>query len=314
MEPKNFSIINLTQKELRDVEQYCKLNNIEDIPLFLHTCWRQGYETEKFGLLGNSGGIREKQVEIEVIREKRVEIPVEVIKEVEKIIEVPVEKEIIKEVIKEVPVEKVVEKIVEITKEIPVEKIVIKEVIKEIPIEKVVEKEVFITDDKQVNELLLKIQQLESDKQIFSTKTQELEEEVRKFSTITTENENIFHYKMSKKDEELNELRRNLDELLDKPPVEIIKEVLVQDTRALDELLLERSVLKNKITELENTTKDNSKQKALEETIQKLRSELQLKNKEITDLKTAISEIQASQGRQGIFLDGSNLNRTINRK
>ena len=314
MEPKNFSIINLTQKELRDVEQYCKLNNIEDIPLFLHTCWRQGYETEKFGLLGKTGGVQEKWVEKEVIVEKRVEIPVEVIKEVEKIIEVPIEKEIIKEIIKEVPVEKVVEKIVEITKEIPVEKIVIKEVIKEIPIEKVVEKEVFITDDKEVNELLLKIQQLETDKQIFSTKTQELEEEVRKFSTITTENENIFQYKMSKKDEELNELRRNLDELLDKPPIEIIKEVLVQDTRALDELLLERSVLKNKITELENTTKDNSKQKALEETIQKLRTELQLKNKEITDLKMAISEIQVSQGRQGIFLDGSNLNRTINRK
>ena len=314
MEPKNFSIINLTQKELRDVEQYCKLNSIEDIPLFLHTCWRQGYETEKFGLLGKTGGVQEKWVEKEVIVEKRVEIPVEVIKEVEKIIEVPIEKEIIKEIIKEVPVEKVVEKIVEITKEIPVEKIVIKEVIKEIPIEKVVEKEVFITDDKEVNELLLKIQQLETDKQIFSTKTQELEEEVRKFSTITTENENIFQYKMSKKDEELNELRRNLDELLDKPPIEIIKEVLVQDTRALDELLLERSVLKNKITELENTTKDNSKQKALEETIQKLRTELQLKNKEITDLKMAISEIQVSQGRQGIFLDGSNLNRTINRK
>ena len=39
-------------------------------------------------------------MEIEVIREKRVEVPVEVIKEVEKIVEVPVEKVV--EVIKEV--------------------------------------------------------------------------------------------------------------------------------------------------------------------------------------------------------------------
>ena len=276
MELKNSSTINLTQKEIKDIQQFCNLNKIEDIPTFLRDCTWKGYEIEKFGLLGKTGGIQEKRVEIEVIREKRVEIPVEVIKEVVKVeyIEVPVEK------------------IVEIIKEVPIEK------------------EVYITDDKQVNELLLKIQQLESEKQIFSTKTQELEGEVRKFSTITTEMENIFHNIMSKKDEELNELRHSLD----KPPIQIIKEVLVQDTTALDELLLERSVLKNKVNELENTSKDNSKQKALEETIQKLRTELQLKNKEINDLKNSISEIQTSQGRQGIFLDGSNLNRTVNRK
>ena len=276
MELKNSSTINLTQKEIKDIQQFCNLNKIEDIPTFLRDCTWKGYEIEKFGLLGKTGGIQEKRVEIEVIREKRVEIPVEVIKEVVKVEYV------------EVPVEKIVE------------------VIKEIP----VEKEVYITDDKQVNELLLKIQQLESEKQIFSTKTQELEGEVRKFSTITTEMENIFHNIMPKKDEELNELRHSLD----KPPIQIIKEVLVQDTTALDELLLERSILKNKVNELENTSKDNSKQKALEETIQKLRTELQLKNKEINDLKNSISEIQTSQGRQGIFLDGSNLNRTVNRK
>jgi hypothetical protein len=276
MELKNSSTINLTQKEIKDIQQFCNLNKIEDIPTFLRDCTWKGYEIEKFGLLGKTGGIQEKRVEIEVIREKRVEIPVEVIKEVVKVEYV------------EVPVEKIVE------------------IIKEVPIEK----EVYITDDKQVNELLLKIQQLESEKQIFSTKTQELEGEVRKFSTITTEMENIFHNIMSKKDEELNELRHSLD----KPPIQIIKEVLVQDTTALDELLLERSVLKNKVNELENTSKDNSKQKALEETIQKLRTELQLKNKEINDLKNSISEIQTSQGRQGIFLDGSNLNRTVNRK
>jgi len=280
MELKNSSTINLTQKEIKDIQQFCNLNKIEDIPTFLRDCTWKGYEIEKFGLLGKTGGIQEKQVEIEVIREKRVEIPVEVIKEVVKVEYV------------EVPVEKIVE------------------VIKEVPVEKVVTKIEYISDKTSENELLLKIQQLESEKQIFSTKTQELEGEVRKFSTITTEMENIFHNIMSKKDEELNELRHSLN----KPPIQIIKEVLVQDTTALDELLLERSVLKNKVNELENTSKDNSKQKALEETIQKLRTELQLKNKEINDLKNSISEIQTSQGRQGIFLDGSNLNRTVNRK
>ena len=164
MEPKNFSTINLTQKEIKDIQQFCNLNKIEDIPTFLHACTWKGYEVEKFGLLGKMGGIQEKRVEIEVIREKRVEIPVEVIKEVVKIEYVEV-------------------------------------------------------------------------------------------------------------------------------PVEVIKEVVV-----------------------EKTTTDNSKQKALEETIQKIRTELQLKNKEINDLKNTITEIQVSNGRQGIFLDGSNLNRTINNR
>ena len=85
MEPKNFSTINLTQKEIKDIQQFCNLNKIEDIPTFLHACTWKGYEVEKFGLLRNMGGIQEKRVEIEVIREKRVEIPVEVIKEVVKI-------------------------------------------------------------------------------------------------------------------------------------------------------------------------------------------------------------------------------------
>ena len=263
MEPKNFSTINLTQKEIKDIQQFCNLNKIEDIPTFLHTCTWKGYEVEKFGLLRNMGGIQEKRVEIEVIREKRVEIPVEVIKEVVKIeyVEVPVEK------------------IVEVIKEVPVDKVVIKEVIKEVPVEKVVTKIEYISDKTSENELLLKIQQLESEKQIFSTKLQECNGELVIFSTKTQENENIFQDRI--KELESREPER----------VEIIKEVVV-----------------------EKTTTDNSKQKALEETIQKIRTELQLNNKQINDLKNTITEIQTSNGRQGIFLDGSNLNRTINNR
>jgi hypothetical protein len=263
MEPKNFSTINLTQKEIKDIQQFCNLNKIEDIPTFLHACAWKGYEVEKFGLLGKTGGIQEKRVEIEVIREKRVEIPVEVIKEVIKVeyVEVPVEK------------------IVEVIKEIPVDKVVIKEVIKEVPVEKVVTKIEYISDKTSENELYGKIVQLENEKQEFSTKLQECNSELVIFSTKTQKNENIFQDRI--KELESREPER----------IEIIKEVVV-----------------------EKTTTDNSKQKALEETIQKIRTELQLKNKEINDLKNTITDIQASNGRQGIFLDGSNLNRTINNR
>jgi len=273
----------LTKEESADLVNFCRLNKLE-IDDVIASAFRQGYRIEKYGLLGKTGGEQEKRVEIEVIREKRVEVPIEVIKEVEKIIEIPIEKEIIKEIIKEVPVEKVVEKIVEVTKEIPVDRVVIKEVVKEIPIEKVVEKEVFITDDKQVNELLLKIQQLESDKQLFSTKTQELEEQVQKFSTITTENENIFHYKMSKKDEELDELRRTLDEHSKKPPLEIIKEVVIE-----------------KIVE-------DTKLQKLQETLAKLRQDILDKDKNISDLESKISQLMGlQQEKKALYLKGSNL-------
>ncbi len=280
MEQNNFSTINLSQQEIKDIQRFCELNKIEDIPTFLRTCAWKGYEIEKYGLLGNMGGTQEKRVEIEVIREKRVEIPVEVIKEVVKVeyVEVPVE------VIKEVPVDK----IVEVIKEVPVEKVVIQEVIKEVPVEKVVTKIEYISDKTSENELLLKIQQLENQKQEFSTKVSDLTDELQKFSTITQENENIFQNKISKKDEELDELRHSLDELLAKPPVEKIVEVVV-----------------------EKTTTDNSKQKALEETIQKIRTELQLKNKEINDLKLTIADIQKQGGSKSVYMDGSNLGKIL---
>ena len=245
MEQNNFSTINLSQKEIKDIQRFCELNKIEDIHSFLRDCAWKGYEIEKFGLLGKMGGVQEKRVEIEVIREKRVEIPVEVIKEVVKVeyVEAPVE------VIKEVPVDK----IVEVIKEVPVERVVIQEVIKEVPVEKVVTKIEYISDKTSENELLLKIQQLEN-------RPPEIVE-VEKIVEIEKEVEKI---------------------------VEVIKEVVV-----------------------EKTTTDNSKQKALEETIQKIRTELQLKNKEINDLKLTISDIQKQGGSKSVYMDGSNLGKIL---
>jgi hypothetical protein len=242
-------------KNNKEIYEFCMLNGITDINKFIQDCFKQGFDVRKYGLLGETlnegekhlknevdsgkmGGTQEKRVEIEVIREKRVEIPIEVVKEVEKIVEVPVEK------------------IIEIIKEVPVEKIVT------------------IYDHSSENELLLKIQQLESDKQIFSTKIDELEEEKRKFSTKTTEMENIFQKEMSKKDEELDELRRNLDI----PKTEII----------------------------------NDKSKMLETTLQNLRKELSLKNNKIAELESKIKQLEDANRNVGaIYMKGSNLTQKL---
>jgi len=158
MEPKSLPTHKLNSSNIKDITSYCKLNNIDDVDSFVNKCFKRGYDIEVYGFLGKTGEVEEKRVEIEVIKEIRVEIPVEVIKEVEKIIEIPVEVEKIIEKTIEVPVDR----IVEVIKEIPVEKVVIKEVIKEVPVETVVTKTEYVSDDTQVNELLLKIQQLES--------------------------------------------------------------------------------------------------------------------------------------------------------
>ena len=97
---------------------------------FITKCYTEGFNIKKYGLLGDDSGktgiVGEKQVEIEVIREIRVEVPVETIKEVEVI--KYVDREVIKEVRVEVPVP-------------------------------ITDK---IGDETQINELLLKIQQLEN--------------------------------------------------------------------------------------------------------------------------------------------------------
>ena len=256
--------LKLDSKEYKDLTRYCGLNKFipEEI---VKKSYLEGFTIEKYGLLGNMGGIQEKRVEIEVIREKRVEIPVEVIKEVVKIeyVEVPVEK------------------IVEVIKEVLVEKEVIKEIIKEVPVEKIVT----IYDNSSENELLLKIQQLEQE---FSTKTTEIGIIREEFSTITTENKNIFHYKMSKKDEELDRLRQELDKQLDRQPIEKIVEVVV-----------EKEITDNSL---------KSKLDALQNTLAKVRQETLEKDKKIRELEQTIQEIQKFQdNKQAVYLKGSNL-------
>jgi chromosome segregation ATPase len=70
---------------------------------------------------------------------------------------------------------------------------------------------------------LLKIQQLEQE---LSTKTTEIGIIRQEFSTKTEEIENIFQNKMSKKDEELDELRHNLDILVTNNKTNMLQETL----------------------------------------------------------------------------------------
>ena len=244
---KDCQMLNVNSKYENDILQYCKVNNIEDVSLFVTQCFKQGFDIKRYGFLGNSLNEGEKHLITEVIVEKRIEIPVEVIKEV----------------------------------------IVEREVIKEVPVEKVVTKIEYISDKESENELLFKIQQLEET--IFHL-NDDLESERQEFSTKTQETAKIFQQEMSKKDNSLDELRRNLDEVLDKPPVEIIKEVEV-------------------IREVEQP---NDKLKMLSETLMKLRGQLNDKDDEIRQLKGLNKQLEMKLNPTGaVYMKGSNINENI---
>ena len=217
----NYSEI-FNKQIIKSLSDYCAINNIEDIDVFIKKCFKTGFNIEKYGFLGktlnedekdlktdNEGekdlrdsrktcGIQEKRAGIEVIREKRAEVPVEVIKEVEKI----------------------------------------------------VTKIEYISDKTGEDELFGKIEQLEEN--IFHL-NDELDKERQIFSTKTEEMENIFHYEMSKKESELDELRRNLD-----IPVDDNKLKMLQQT--IQNLTSEVRELKKKNEDLEKQLLDIPKQ------------------------------------------------------
>jgi len=218
VEQKNYKIFN--KETMQMLSTYCSANNIEDIDDFIYKCFKQGFDIKKYGLLGkplnegkkhlNTGGIEEKQVEIEVIREIRVEVPVEVIKEV------------------------------------PIEKVVIEEVIKEVPVDRVVEKIIQISDDTQLNELLSKIEQLNGE---ISIKCVEIDNIRQEFSTKTEEMENIFQDKMSKKDAELDELRHNLDIPVTNDKLKMLQQTIQNLNSEIRDLKKKNEELENKLLE-----------------------------------------------------------------
>ena len=167
---------------MQAVTALCESKGIKDVDNFIYLCFKQGFDIRKYGLLGGevSGEVPrktlnegEKYFKSEVIREIRVEVPVEIIKEV--------------------------------------------------PVDRVVEKIIYTSDDTQVNELLLKIEQLNGE---ISIKTTEIDRIRQEFSTKTEEMDNFFQNKMSKKDEELDELRQKLDILVTNNRVNMLQETL----------------------------------------------------------------------------------------
>jgi len=279
--------IKLSNTEHKDLLSYCNLNDLL-VSSVVKDSFTTGFNIERYGLL-NAGGTQEKQVEKEVIVEKRVEIPVEVIKEVVKVeyVEVPVEKIVTKEVpiekivevIKEVPVERVVEKIVEVTKEVPVEKVVVKEIIKEVPVEKIV----YVTDQQELNEKIFQ-------------KEQDFETERKKFSTKLQDLENIFQ-------NEKNELLLKIQQLEAKEPE--VKEVV-------REVVKEVEVVKEIIIEKESDGNWKPKLEALQNTVQKLKQDNIEKDRQLKEYEKTIEEIQKfQQDKKAAFLRGSNLNDTL---
>lgn len=203
-------MLNVNSKYEYDILQYCKINNIEDVSMFVTQCFKQGFDIKKYGFLGNSLNEGEKHLKTEVIVEKRIEIPVEVIKEVE----VPVEIKVIE--------------------------YVDREVIKEVPVEKIVTKIEYISDKKSENELLLKIQELE---QTIFHLNGDLESERQEFSTKTEEMLKIFQDKTSNKDENTDNSKQKMLE----STLQNLRKELSQKNQTIEELVQKNKLLESQL-------------------------------------------------------------------
>ena len=284
--------LNLSNTENKDLISYCNLNDLR-ISEVIKKSYLEGFNIERYGLL-NVGGEKEKIIEKEVVVEKRVEIPVEIIKEVVKVEYVEVEKPV--EVVKYVEVP------VEIIKEVEVVKYIDREVVNEVPVEIIKEKIVNVVKEVPVEKIVYVTDQEEMKSKIFQ-KEQEFEQQRQEFSIKTQEMENIFQKEMSKKDEDLAKLRQTLDELLAKPPIEKVVEVVKE---------IPVEVIKEVIVEKDSDNNWKSKMDALQQTVQKLKLDNIEKTKQIEEYEKTIEEIQKfQQERKAAFLKGSNLDDTL---
>ena len=96
MEPKNSKIFN--RETMQTVSAFCESQEIKDIDQFMYLCFKQGFDIKRYGFLGKTLNEGEKDLNTNNEgekdlsdsrktggeQEKRVEIPVEVIKEVVK--------------------------------------------------------------------------------------------------------------------------------------------------------------------------------------------------------------------------------------
>jgi len=175
---------------MQALSAFCESQEIKDIDNFIYLCFKQGFDIKKYGFLGKTDNEEEK----------RVEVPVEVIKEIE--------------VIKEVPIDRVVEKIIYTTDDNQINELGEKNAKLEIEL---------LRNSEQLNELLLKIQQLEEE---ISTKTTEIGTIRKEFSTKTTEMENNFQNEMSMKEVELQQLKISLEENLNNEKLKLLQQTI----------------------------------------------------------------------------------------
>ena len=174
MDLKNSKIFN--KETMQALSAFCESQEIKDIDNFIYLCFKQGFDIKKYGFLGKTDNEEEK----------RVEVPVEVIKEIE--------------VIKEVPIDRVVEKIIYTTDDNQINELGEKNAKLEIEL---------LRNSEQLNELLLKIQQLEEE-----------------ISTKTTEMENNFQNEMSMKEVELQQLKISLEENLNNEKLKLLQQTI----------------------------------------------------------------------------------------
>jgi hypothetical protein len=164
-------------------------------------------------------------------------------------------------------VEKEVEKIVEVIKEVEVEKIV--EVIKEIPGPST-EVEVVKYVDREV------IKEVEIPVEVIVTKTEYVSNDS----------------KLNELFGKIEQLEKERNEFLSKPPVEKIVEVVV-----------EREIPDNSL---------KPKLDALQTTLSKVRQETLEKDEKIKELENTIQELKKTQeNRQAVYFQGSNLNNKL---
>lgn len=204
MEQKNSQTFKIDKKYHKDILDFIKLNEIQDVNMFIDKCFKKGFDIQRFGLLGNETEIREVEKIVEKIIEVPIEKVVEIIKEVPTPpVEIEVIKYVDKEVIKEVPIEKIVEKI-EYIYDKPqtqiIEKEIIKEIIKEVPIEKIIEIEKPNEKVKMLENTLLS---LKKELQLKQNKINELENKIKNLEEIISSNVKGFFMKGSNLNEKL---------------------------------------------------------------------------------------------------------------
>jgi predicted RNase H-like nuclease (RuvC/YqgF family) len=74
MEQNDLSIISISDSDLKNVNAFCKLNNIDDVQKYIQYCFKKGYAIDKYGLI-NGKEPEVIEIEVERIVEKIIDKP-----------------------------------------------------------------------------------------------------------------------------------------------------------------------------------------------------------------------------------------------